>query len=172
MKRFWPALALVSGILALSVLQAAPELGLFDLRQQTRAALGAGRLGLGVGLIVLMAQWAGLKVPRVLMVGLPAAVLATVVIVALRPPLPQVQLQAMPLGEGSYQQLCADCHGPLGSGGMAPALDDGEWLVGGGTRAELDAAIGTRHDLPFDELLAPEQREALLDYLLSLQPPT
>ena len=49
-KGLWPALALCFGLLVLTLLSAAPELGSFDLDQRTRAALGVARLALGAWL--------------------------------------------------------------------------------------------------------------------------
>ena len=64
-KGLWPTLALCFGLLVLTLLSAAPELGSFDLDQRTRAALGVARLALGAALLSLMARRAGYETAKV-----------------------------------------------------------------------------------------------------------
>lgn len=166
----WPAIALCVGLLALTLVSAAPDLGWFDLDQQTRAAVGVGRLALGVALMGLLARRAGYSAGRVALVGIPVMIVLTMGWFWFRPPLTQVELSALPPGEGSYVSLCADCHGEMGVGGQGPSLDDANWIRGTGSSAELLTSLG-EHDLPFDQMLSAPEQEALVRYLISLQPP-
>ena len=76
-KGLWPALALCFGLLVLTLISAAPELGSFDVDQRTRAALGVARLTLGAALLALMARRAGYETAKVALVGIPILVLVS-----------------------------------------------------------------------------------------------
>jgi len=169
-KGLWPALALCFGLLVLTLLSAAPELGSFDLDQRTRAALGVARLALGAALLSLMARRAGYETAKVALVGIPILVLVSMAWFMFRPPLQQVELSALPLGEATYINLCADCHGEMGTGGSGPSLDGGQWLQGSGSEQDVLDLMG-KHDLPFSSILSDQEQAELLDYLYSLQTP-
>ena len=169
-KGLWPAVALCVGLLGLTLASAAPELGWFDVDQRMRAALGVARLGLGAALLALLARRAGYEMSKVALVGVPILVVLSMAWFVFRPPVLSLDLSALPPGEGTYVQLCADCHGEMATGGSAPSLDDGHWLEGSGSRADLLASLG-RHDLPFDSMLSEPEQAALLTYLESLQSP-
>lgn len=170
LKGLWPAVALCLGLLLLTLVSAAPELGWFDLEQRMRAALGVARLGLGVALLALMAARAGFEMSKVALVGIPVLVVLTMGWFMFRPPLLQVELSALPPGESIYLQLCADCHGEMGTGGSGPSLDDSQWLKGQGSDADILASLA-QHDLPFLSMLNDTEQEALLAYLNGLQAP-
>ena len=170
LKGLWPALALCLGLLVLTLISAAPELGCFDLDQRTRAALGVGRLALGVALLALLARRAGYEMSKVALVGVPVVVVLSMAWFVLRPPMLEVELSALPPGEATYVQLCADCHGEMATGGSGPSLDDGHWLNGSGSKDELLTSL-EEHDLPFLSMLSESEQTALLAYLEGLQTP-
>ncbi len=169
-KGLWPALALCFGLLVLTLLSAAPELGFFDVDQRTRAGLGVARLGLGAALLALMARRAGYETAKVALVGIPILVLVSMAWFMFRPPLQQVELSALPAGEATYVNLCADCHGEMGTGGNGPSLDDGQWRQGSGSEQDVLGLLG-EHDLPFLSILSAQEQAELLNYLYSLQTP-
>lgn len=75
-------------------------------------------------------------------------------------------------GRATFAQMCASCHGPDGGGVIGPNLTDDAWLHGGtglaihqtvveGVLAKGMPAWGT--------MLAPEQVEAVVAYVLTLR---
>jgi cytochrome c553 len=165
-----PALALCLGLLALTLLSAAPEMGWFDVDQRTRAALGVARLGLGATLLALMARRAGYEAAKVALVGIPILVVVSMLWFTFRPPLLQVELSALPSGEAIYVGLCADCHGEMGTGRTGPSLDDDPWLLGSGSEQQFLGALG-EHDLPLLSMFSEQEQAELLAYLVGLQTP-
>jgi glucose/arabinose dehydrogenase len=72
----------------------------------------------------------------------------------------------------TFQQVCANCHGPNGSGGSAPSLLDDVWTHGG-TDADLAASIrngwpGTPMP-PFGATLSEQDIRAMVIYIRELR---
>ncbi|MBI1362278.1 MAG: cytochrome-c oxidase, cbb3-type subunit III [Alphaproteobacteria bacterium] len=94
---------------------------------------------------------------------------------------PQLRQQALALGESTFGDNCATCHGPGGRGGKGyPRLADDVWLWGG-SLADIEQTIryGVRSgnpkarviDMPAfgrDEFLKPAQIDDLVEYVMHL----
>lgn len=94
---------------------------------------------------------------------------------------PGLREQALALGESTFNENCAACHGPGGRGAKGyPQLADDVWLWGGSLdNIERTIRFGVRSgdkqelrtDMPAfgrDELLAPAQISDLVDYVSAL----
>lgn len=77
------------------------------------------------------------------------------------------------VGQTSYQQVCAACHGPEGKGNPAlgaPNLTDGVWLYGGSRGAIRHAIVQGRNGVMpgFADFLGEDRLHVLTAYVYSL----
>jgi len=91
--------------------------------------------------------------------------------VELPPEVPSVPLAFS--GTEIYSELCAQCHGPQGEGGVGPSLVDIKYTTDS-AEAELFESINAGHAatamIGWGEILTADQIQQLVDFIRSLQP--
>lgn len=167
----------VAGALALVVLtlvDAGPSFGWYELPADTALPLGVGKLAALLFLVTRFLSDRGAPKRLVLVLAGVGFGLGTASIFVLDQG-PRVELvqTSVPVGEALYAQHCASCHGFGGQGThRGPSLVDDEWLHGG---SETDVAVTIAAGVPGTTMQAwgPEIGEAyapiIAEYVLSLK---
>jgi len=86
------------------------------------------------------------------------------------------EIAAIPLafsGTEIYRELCAQCHGPEGEGGVGPSLNDARYKTDS-AEAELFQSINAGHAatamIGWGEILTADQIQQLVNFIRTLQP--
>ena len=76
------------------------------------------------------------------------------------------------LGQATFGQMCASCHGPDGGGVIGPNLTDDAWLHGESAMevyTVVSEGVLAKGMPAWSTMLAPEQVEAVVAYVLTLR---
>ena len=79
---------------------------------------------------------------------------------------------ALDLGRTTFGQMCASCHGPDGGGVIGPNLTDDAWLHGESAMeiyTVVSEGVLAKGMPAWGTMLAPEQVEAVVAYVLTLR---
>ncbi len=160
-------------IAALTLVDAGPRFGWYELERDLGLSLSVARLLVLVFLFFRLAR--DLSVPPKVLVGLALAMGALCVLGLLFAVPPQTVILSPadePLGEEIYGQRCARCHGPAGQGGSASSLADGIWAYGSSfDEVSLNIAAGLPGtDMPaFSSEIGTESVPFVTGYLFELE---
>ncbi|MCP4805418.1 MAG: c-type cytochrome [Proteobacteria bacterium] len=168
----WPYVLGAGALVVLSLVDAAPSFGWFELSSSAAVALGVGKVAALLSLVLRFLSDRG--APRAL-VGVLSVIgvgigVSTVFVLEQGP---EVELISnVPAGEALYSTHCASCHGFGGQGTeRGVSLIDDEWLHGS---TETDVAVTIAAGVPGTTMIAwgPEIGEGyaplLAEYVLSL----
>ncbi len=85
---------------------------------------------------------------------------------------PQPEAEALHPGAKTYENFCVSCHGKTLEGATGPCLTDEVWLHGSDAaaiRKNIDVGFAAKGMPAFDTLIPAEQKQALIDFILSRQ---
>ena len=168
-----PYAAGAAALVVLTLADAGPSFGWYELSGDAQLALGVGRLSALVFLVGRFAYDRGLDKKHVALGAFVVLVCGLAAVVLSAGPQRQVQLISnVPAGEALYAENCAICHGFAGQGTQrGPSLVDDEWLHGS---SEIDVAVTIAAGVPgttmeaWGPILGEGYAPVLAEYVLSL----